>query len=134
MPLCWCHTRLVVALSKNKPRALEAREGENMTHPCDPERHASKPERVVISLAYTPEIYARKRAQRLAREAAWRAAEALEGWRCVIRALAIGMARRDHAAAISGRTEAAGPKRDRAAEAQAKPPEGDGDFGPDLIF
>jgi hypothetical protein len=109
-----------------------------MTHPCDPERHASQPERVVISLAYTPEIYARKRAQRLAREAAWRAAEALEGWRCVIRAIAVGMARRDHAAAVAmqmhGPAEAAASMRHRPAKTQAPQREDDGDFGPDLGF
>lgn len=109
-----------------------------MTHPCDPERHASKPERVVISLAYTPEIYARKRAQQRAREAAWRAAEALEGWRCVIRALAIGMARADHAAAVAiqirGTAEAAGSKRRKSADTHATHTERDDDSGPDLSF
>lgn len=108
-----------------------------MTHPCDQQRHTAV-EKKVINLAYTPEIYARKRAQRLAREAAWRAAEALEGWRCVIRALAIGMARRDHAAAVAmqmhGPAEAAASMRHRPAKTHAPQREDDDDFGPDLGF
>ena len=47
-----------------------------MTHPCDQERLAAMADRTVISLAYTPEIYARKRAQQRAREA-WRQAQEL---------------------------------------------------------
>ncbi len=108
-----------------------------MTHRCDQEGHAPRPERVVISLAYTPEIIERKRARRLAREAAWRAAEALEGWRCVIRALAIGMARADHAAAIALQMRGsgdAGSARHRAAKTEAPQREDDGDFGLDLGF
>jgi hypothetical protein len=65
-----------MALPGNKPRALEAREGEDMTHPCEEERHAAMADRTVISLAYTPEIYALKRAQQRAREA-WRQAQEL---------------------------------------------------------
>lgn len=45
-----------------------------MTHPCDQRSAAVRPAHNVISLAYTPEIIERKRAQRLAR-AAWREAQ-----------------------------------------------------------
>jgi hypothetical protein len=108
-----------------------------MTHPCEEERHGAAAERKVISLAYTPEIIERKRARRLAREAAWRAAEALEGWRCVIRALAVGMARADHAAAIAMQMRGsgdAGSQRHKPADRQAPQARDDSDFGPDLGF